>query len=428
MLSSYRAAFGGLPRSVWLISLVAFINRSGTVVLPFLSLYLTQVRGLNGSEAGVLLAVWGLGAIAGAWLGGTLTDRIGPRPVLLMSLVSGGLSVIILGQLQDELSIGVGLFLTALFLDMFRPPLMSSISAAVCPELRPRAFALARMAVNLAMTLAPAAGGFLALYSYQLLFWVDGVTCLLAAIALLVAFEAGIPKHAVEAADPSTERVEAKRGVGGSLVRFFALLSGHVIVFMQLMFTMPLYLNEHLGLAENWVGMVFAVNTVTIVALEMLITHRIEAWRPLRATALGTALVGLGFGAFALGVPLGIDGTASVVLAFGFAACATLVWTFGEMVGDPMTVTFVSQQAPPERQGRAMAGMAVVFGAGHVVAPLIGMPVYTRFGPTVLWTASLCVALCVSAGYLALDRWLVRGATPPAGSRARPTAPESTST
>ena len=52
----YRAAFRGLPREVWLLAFVALVNRSGSMVLPFFSLYLTRERGMGVVQAGTVLS------------------------------------------------------------------------------------------------------------------------------------------------------------------------------------------------------------------------------------------------------------------------------------------------------------------------------------------------------------------------------------
>lgn len=72
----------GLPRQVWTLCIATFIHRSGTMVLPFLVLYLTQNRGLGASRAGAALTVYGIGSLLGQPLAGKLADRFGaPRLV-----------------------------------------------------------------------------------------------------------------------------------------------------------------------------------------------------------------------------------------------------------------------------------------------------------------------------------------------------------
>ena len=76
VLRLYRDAFAGLGRDVWLICVVLLVNRAGTMVLPFITLYLTEQRDLTVAMAGRMLSLYGLGAVAGAYIGGWLCDRV----------------------------------------------------------------------------------------------------------------------------------------------------------------------------------------------------------------------------------------------------------------------------------------------------------------------------------------------------------------
>ena len=85
LLGAYREAYSGLPRATWLLAFVALVNRSGTMVLPFLALYLTSQRGFDPDQAGLFLALYGLGSAGGTYLGGVLCDRLGALSVLRVS-------------------------------------------------------------------------------------------------------------------------------------------------------------------------------------------------------------------------------------------------------------------------------------------------------------------------------------------------------
>ena len=97
IIGAYRDAFHGLSREVWILSFVALVNRAGTMVLPFLTLYLRQDLEFTTGQAGVMLSLYGVGSIGGAALGGKLTDRIGYRFVMLSSLFGSGAILLVLG-------------------------------------------------------------------------------------------------------------------------------------------------------------------------------------------------------------------------------------------------------------------------------------------------------------------------------------------
>src|SRR4030088_2728265 len=98
-LTAYRNVYQGLTRSTWLLSWVMLVNRSGTMVIPFMTIYLTQPSmGYSIGQAGAVMGIFGLGAICGGFLGGRLTDRFGFHRVQLITLTGGGFLFILLGQ------------------------------------------------------------------------------------------------------------------------------------------------------------------------------------------------------------------------------------------------------------------------------------------------------------------------------------------
>src|SRR6185503_15466207 len=121
-LSLYKNAYSGLSPSTWLLSVVMLINRSGTMVLPFMTIYLTSPSmGYSVGKAGIVMALFGLGAVTGAYLGGKLTDRIGFYHIQLITLLGGGVLFIVLGQMKSYPLICVFTFLLSFVNEAFRP-------------------------------------------------------------------------------------------------------------------------------------------------------------------------------------------------------------------------------------------------------------------------------------------------------------------
>ncbi|MCI0568279.1 MAG: MFS transporter, partial [Acidobacteria bacterium] len=282
--ASYRQAFSGLPRAVWLLSAVTFVNRSGTMVVPFLVLYLTKAMGYSAAGAGRVLGLYGLGALAGSYLGGRLSDRISAQRVLLLSLSLSGVAFFFLGQLRHPLALGATVFTLAVLSEGFRPALATALVEASRPGERSRAFVLNRVAINLGMSFGPAMGGFLALHNYHWLFWVDGGTSLLAAAILAKTLHAS-RHHAKPAPDPASAGALSPWSDGPFLV-LSVLMVLYGLVFFQLIGAFPLTLRDRFGLAENWIGISLAVNTLVIVLFEMVLVHSLRRRDPYRVIGL----------------------------------------------------------------------------------------------------------------------------------------------
>lgn len=389
--SAYRDAFSGLPRPVWLISVATLVNRSGTMVLPFLALFLTSERGFTTTETGQILAMYGIGGIAGSYLGGWLSDFLPPRRVMEASLALTGLGFLALGYLEARWAILLMMVALSLVGEAFRPACSAALAAETGPGERTRAMALNRLAINMGMSLGPAVGGFLAAVDYAWLFRVDGATCLLAALFLWVWFwrepPVARPAGTVEGgvADRSPWRD------GPFLVAMFLLFLLATVTF-QLNSTYSLTLRDLYGFNEAQFGLALAINTVIIVLVEMVLIHRLEKRNPLRLVAVGSFLLCLGFGL----LPFGVAG------GFAYVAFTVVIWTMGEMVTLPVMAGVVANRAGEKSRGRYMALFTVAFEGALVTSPLIGTWIYQAWGPRVLWVGCIGIGVLLLAGFWGL--------------------------
>jgi predicted MFS family arabinose efflux permease len=389
----YREAYSGLPRPVWLLCLVTLVNRAGSMVLAFLALYLTTQRGLGLDEAGVLLALYGVGSAAGSFLGGTATDRFGPVPVQIAGLSCAGTGFIALGALESPAAIGAVLLLIGALGDAFRPANVAHLAAAAPPALRSRALALNRLAINLGVAIGPAVGGLLAVVDYAWLFLVDDATCLGAALLLWWFFRA---RPAAPAIASESELPDRSPWRDAPFLLAMALSAVVATVFLQVLGTLPVYLRAEYGLREDAIGLLFAVNPVLIVLFEMVLVHRLASRPPLPLVALGALLVGAGFAMLPAGPGI------------WWALATVVVWTVGEMLESPQLGTFVANRAGSAQRGRYMGLYILAFALAAVVAPVAGTAVYTSLGPTALWLLCGAAGFGAAAGFAVLASALRR--------------------
>ena len=389
VVRAYRDAFAGLPRAVWLQAAAMLINRSGTMVLPFLGLYLTRELGFATAAAGRVLALYGLGAVAGSFLGGWLADRLGPVRVQRLSLLGTGVGFVALGAVRSPAAVAATVLALSVVADSFRPATFAAVARFSEVSVRTRSLALVRLAANLGMSVGPAVGGLLAVRHYALLFWVDAATCWLAAGLLTVAFAAGAGSRT--AAAPAAAPGRASPWRDGPFVAFLALVALLAAVFFQIMSTLPLYWREHLALAEDSIGALLALNTVIIVAIEMVLVRAIEHRDHLRLVGVGAFLVCLGFALMPFG-----SGVA-------FVAVTIVVWTAGEMLALPLSNAFASLRGGAAGTGRYMGAYMLAFAAAFVIAPLAGTAVYQRWGAETLWHSCAAVGVVLLAGFWRLS-------------------------
>jgi len=404
---SYARAFAGLPGEVWILAVATLVNRAGTMVLPFLTLYLTGQFDWSPAAAGRMLALYGAGAIGGAFLGGWAADRWSPVAVQQLSLVGTGVGFLALTRLASEHAFGIAMVLISLVAEMYRPALLAAAGKDVPEEVRGRSMGLLRLAVNAGMSIGPALGGLLATVNYDLLFIADACTCWAAAAVLFLARRRAARRARAAARatsgdgapQPAAPVVSGSPWRDGPFILFLGLATLLAIVFFQINGTFPLYLHHEYGLSEAGIGALLGLNALVVVACEMLILHRIERLPPLSVIGPGAFLLCLGFAL----LPLGRGAL--------YAAGTVLVWTVGEMLTLPMTNIFVAARAGSARAGRYMGAYTMSFATAFLIAPALGLSVYGRWGGGVLWGAAGGVGVVLWFGFRALGRVL---ASPPA--------------
>ncbi|HEU0080181.1 MAG TPA: MFS transporter [Longimicrobiaceae bacterium] len=385
----------GLPAEVWTVAGTTLVNRMGMMVLPFLVLYLTQHLGHPAATAGLVLTVFGVGGLVSAPVAGRLCDRVGALRVMQASLLLSG-AVLLLFPLVRGLEAVLALtLLWSLVSEAVRPASLAAITGSLPPEKRTAAIALNRLAINLGMSVGPAVGGFLAMASFPLLFVVDGVTSLLAGLGLTLAiWKLGLARREDRAAEAAALAAALPHGVlrDRRMLLFLAGLFLVGVVFLQHEAAMPVYLVRDLGLPTSFYGMIFAVNTVMIVLLEVPLNLAMAGWPHRRSLVLGAVLCAAGFGALVLA-----SGPWGVVLT-------VVVWTFGEMIFFPVSATYASELAPPGRQGAYMGAYSMAWGLSFTLGPAAGTAVLDRFGAAALWISMLAVGLAAAGIMGALAR------------------------
>jgi MFS family permease len=388
---------GSLPREVWYLCLAILINRAGTMVLPFLTLYLTFDRKLSPGTAGLALAIYGTCAIIIAPLAGRFSDRFGGLRVMKLSLILSGLILFLFPFISSTVGIFIVCGFWAFASEAFRPPSMAIIGDLAGPERRKAAFALSRLAINLGMSIGPVIGGFLAMRSYQLLFYVDGTTSLLAGLLLAVlpwrtlhqdnrALMAAAQK---ELGAPAGSETKAELRYTDVLKdrRFTYFLIAMLpieLVFFQTLAAMPLFLVRELHMTEAGLGLLLAINTVIIIVVEVPLNNAMADWPHRHALALGALLIGIGFGALVL-----VDGV------FG-AALTVVVWTFGEMIFLPASAAYVSDIAPREQAGAYMGLYTMGFSVALAIGPWLGTEILENYGSSAVWIGTFLCS-CVTA-------------------------------
>lgn len=359
--SLYKTSFTGLSKEAWLLSFIMLVNRSGTMVLPFMTLYLTSKemhRSL--SEAGFVMMLFGLGSIVGAYFGGKFSDKIGFYKVQLFTLFGGGLMFIVLGQVKSYSLICICTFVLSMINEAFRPANSSSIAFYSTPENRTRSYSLNRLAINLGWAVGASIGGLVAAFDYELLFWVDGFTNIIAAGLLFYFLKPTIQLNKEEVkVEEVPEVMSAYKDK--TYLWFLVLMTLFSCCFVQLFTTIPKYFRDDMHLNERYIGLIMAINGIIIVAIEMVLIYTLE--KKNRNTQY--IIIGLVMCAFSF-LSLLIPGNAKLI-----SLIMILFITVGEIMAMPFMNVFWIQRSNDKNRGQYAALYTISWGIGNTAGPFL---------------------------------------------------------
>ncbi|WP_347372927.1 MFS transporter [Aequorivita sp. Q41] len=373
--TNYIANFHGLSREIWLLSLVTFINRAGAMVIPFLSLYLINEEGFSLPQVGWIMSCFGLGSLAGTYIGGRLTDTIGFYKVILLSLFFGGVGFILLQYINTFYGFCIGIFILTLMADAGRPAIFVAADTYSRPGNTTRSITLIRLAINLGFSVGPLIGGLIIAHiNYTALFWIDGLSCMVASLGVFILLK---PKKQKDIGDEKTALI--KEGLPPYMnklfIMFFIIMVANSLAFVQYFSVMPVYYEKAHFLSEDVIGWLMFLNGATIVIFEMPLIGWLDRKKVSKtmATFWGIFFLGLSF----------------LVLNFtswsGILVIAMLLMTLGEMIGFPFSNALALEMAPKGRKGSYMAFYSMSFSFAHLIGHNGGMNLVNSFGYFKTW-------------------------------------------
>jgi predicted MFS family arabinose efflux permease len=388
----YVNNFKGFSREIWILTIITFINRAGTMVLPFLSKYLKEDLHYSYGEVGWIMVSFGIGSMLGSWLGGKLSDKIGFYKVMIFSLFTSGLLFFVLQFITSFWGLCLGMFSIMTIADMFRPAMFVSLGAYAKPENRTRALTLVRLAVNLGFAAGPALGGLIIMgIGYKGLFWADGATCIVSILIFWLLVKEKTKSVYIDKEHPGeilTHSVFKDKPFWIFLFTSFIT----AMIFFQIFTTLPLYHHDRYGLTEFQTGLLMTLNGLMIFFLEMPIVSIFERKKvnKVKIIVWGSLLMAASY------YTLLIDVWA------GMLVVSIIFITFGEMFAFPFSNSFAMSRAPKGHEGRYMALYTMSFSFAHIMSSKSGMELIGHFGYKANWIVmgSLGVVAALTAAYL----------------------------
>lgn len=377
-----------------MLSLVILINRIGAMVVPFLSIYMTQSLNFTIKETGYVLSFFGLGAVIGSWLGGWLTDKFGYFKIQAISLFLVVPVYFTLPELQTVESLSIGILILSIFAETFRPANSVAIAYYARSGNLTKAFSLNRMAINLGFSVGPALGGILASISYYWLFYGNALGSLLAGIVFYIYFnrrKSKFPK-AQKKNIVKAQKVNALSPYKDKNMMMFAFLCAlYSICFFQLLTTLPLFYTEVHKLSEAQIGLILGYSGLFIVLLEMILVQVADKKLSIsQVLILGTLLCGLSF------VMLNLH--SSIFMLY----LSISVLCISEILAMPFMSTVIVKNSVEANRGAYMGLYSLSFSAAHIFSPFLGTLTIEHFSFETLWWGTGVLSIFISMGFYLL--------------------------
>jgi MFS family permease len=380
----------GLPPTYWLIWTGTLINRLGGFVIPFLTLYLTTQRQIPVSRAALMVSLFGAGSFIAQLSGGELTDRLGRRPVMLMSFFITPIFMIALGLARNLTLISISTFIVGFFTDLYRPAVGAAIADLVPPESRTRAYGYNYWAINLGAAVAPVLAGLIAGYNYLILFLADAFTTAVFGFIVLFGIRETRPVEAHQISQTSLyQRLsQLKRAPILLIFSFLTLFLG--MVYTQGYVGLPLDMQSH-GLGPGQYGTAIAVNGFLVILMTIPVSNMAAKWPRFETVAVSALLLGLGFGSTAL------------ASNFSLFALSVAIWTLGEIASTSVAPTIIADLSPVELRGLYQGIFGAAWGLAYFIGPLAGGWIYENLGSDTLWFGCLVIGIVLAFCYYVLS-------------------------
>ncbi len=394
-ITKLRRLFREYPNQFWLLLAATFIDGlGGALLFPFFTLYLTARFDIGMTTVGLIFGVFSISAITGSFIGGALSDRIGRKRMIIFGLIASATITLLMGFADDIRLFFLAAVLVGLLANVGDPARQAMIADLLPPEQRADGYGLMRVVINLAVTIGPAIGGFMASRSYLTLFITDAVASTLTAIIVAIFIRETLPKR---------QAGEKPESVGSTFVGYLAAFKDRVfmvflaaailvnMVYMQMNTTLSVYLRDVHGVPPQQYGWLISMNALLVVLFQFAVTRRVKRFQPLYVLAVGAFLYAIGFGMY------------GVVATYALFVVAMLIITLGEMIIAPIAQAVVAMLAPEAMRGRYMAVFGFSWAIPAAFGPLLAGMIMDNLNPDWVWYAAFITAGLAGLIYLWLS-------------------------
>lgn len=395
-VSKIQTGYRRFPGRFWALVFTSFIdNIGGTLLWPFLALYITDKFGVGMTLAGVILGLVSLFNLLGSTIGGALTDRFGRKKIILGGLIFSALSMVSLAFVS-EFSILYPLAALIGILGGISGPAHSAMVADMLPEeKRNEGYGILRVAANLSWIIGPTIGGFVASQSYLYLFLLDVAFSMCTAVMVFFLIPETMPeKKQGEPTESIWKTISGYRIVVSDwfFMAFLVVSMLMLVVYQQLYSTLSVYMRDVHQFPTNYYGAMLSASAVLVVLTQFSISQQTQKKPPMLMMALGCGLYMIGFGMIGFIQP------------FYLFVVAVLVITLGEMISVPVSQALAASFAPEDMRGRYMAISSISWSLPSAIGPAAAGLILDQYDPNWVWYLGGIICAVAVIGFLMLHQ------------------------
>ena len=389
-----------LPRSVWTLQGAVLVNSVGTgMVLPFVMIYLHNVRGIGLATAGLIVATFAAVSFVVTPVAGWIVDARGPRTTLAASLIVLALGYGMFPLVREAWQGFALLAVAGIGNGGFWPSQSSLLAGLTTRETRSTAYGVQRAVFNLGIGVGALVGGLVAAASepdtFTVLFLLDAGTFVAYAVMLVAVPAPRLAETSTETGQGGYRDVLRDRVLLGVVALNVVFVTAG---FAQFEATFPVFSRNEAGVSERLIGLIFLVNVLVILAVQLPMVRLLEG-RSRMAALAGMAVLWASSWLIVLAAGAWLEGAT----AGAFLVLAGMTFAVGECVLGPAQSALVADLAPEALRGRYIALLTNSYAVGFIVGPALG-GVLLASSASGLWAIAATVLLIAAAGALAMSR------------------------
>ncbi len=382
------------PNQFWLMSFGMLIGTIGTsMIWPFLMIYVSEKLDVGLAVVASLVTINAVTNLLFSFVAGPLTDRLGRKWVMVISLAGNGICYILMSFATTLPEFAILMGLRGVFNPLYQVGSDAMMADMVAPQRRAEGYSILRMSNNLGVAIGPAIGGFVTSASYTVAFFLAASGLLTYSILLAI--------RARETLQKDTSLAAIKQRFGGydqvlkdkPFIQFNLTYTLTFVTASMIWVMLAVYTKQNFGIPEQLYGFIPTTNAIMVVFFQIMITRQTRKHNPLLVMSFGAVFYVV----------------AALIIAFGtgfwFFWLAMVIMTIGELVMVPTATTFSANLAPADKRGRYMSVHGMSNGIASGIGPLLGGTLNDTISPQSPWLAgSFISGLSVIFYYLLYHR------------------------